>query len=240
MKNIRIFIFILVILLTFGLTACTRSASQPSDSSGDEAKLPVPTMGTQEPMDILEEMATQTAMAMEAGASQPEADAGAGEAAPVDEGTSEETAAAEAGEEGAAVDAGTSGETEADVGGGQEDVFVLETYKVPDTYIVQKGDHLYCIARRFDINVAALLNKNGLSNDSNVYPGTKLVIPKDRGGFAGTRALRAHPTDYTVVAGDTINSIACLFGDVDPRAIEAANGLTGNYALTPGKLLDIP
>jgi LysM repeat protein len=240
MKNMRIFVFILVILLTFGLTACTRSASQPSDSSGDEAKLPVPTMGTQEPMDLLEEMATQTAMAMEAGAPQPEADTGAGEDAPVDEGTVEDAAAAEAGEESSAVDTGTSEETEAEVGGGQEEVVVPKTFEVPDTYVVQKGDHLYCIARRFDINVAVLLNKNGLSNDSNVYPGTKLVIPKDSGGFAGTRALRSHPTDYTVVAGDTINSIACLFGDVDPRAIEAANGLTGNYALKPGQLLDIP
>jgi LysM repeat protein len=239
MKKISIFIFILVILLTFGLTACTRSASQPPTSSEDESKLPVPTMGTQEPMDLLEEMATQTAMALEAGAPQPEAGTGEGEAAPVEEGTAEE-AAAETEAESAAAEESSSSESNTEVGGGQEEVVVPKTYEVPDTYVVQKGDHLYCIARRFDINVAALLNKNGLTNTSNVYPGTKLIIPKDTGGFVGTRALRSHPTDYTVVAGDTINSIACLFGDVDPRAIEAANGLTGDYVLTPGQLLDIP
>ena len=86
----------------------------------------------------------------------------------------------------------------------------------------------------------ALLNTNGLSINSNVYPGTTLSIPKDAGGFESIRALLDHPTQYTVVAGDTINSIACLYGDVDPRAIEEVNGLTGDYALTPGTVLKIP
>ena len=51
-------------------------------------------------------------------------------------------------------------------------------------------------------------------------------IPQNGSGFPGDRTLRAHPTTYTVQSGDTIYSIACLFGDVDPEAIAFVNNLT--------------
>jgi LysM repeat protein len=245
MKNKRFLIFILAILLAFGLAACERPASQPSTSSEDEASVPLPTMGTQEPMDMLEEMATQTALAQEAGAQQPEADASEGEAAAA-EGTAEEAApeegtAPEEGEESAPAEAETSEGDDTEAGGGQEPGTVPQDYEVPNTYTLHSGEFPYCIARRFNISPSALLSANGLSLNSNVYPGTKLTIPKEGGSYdAGSRALRSHPTDYKIVAGDTVFSIACLFGDVDPRAIEAVNGLSGSYTLTPGTVIKIP
>ena len=243
MKNYRRFIFILVILLISSLVACTRSASQPSTKPAEDTGTSEEVSGTEEPLGVLEQMATQTAIAMEAGQEIAEEEPVA-EEQPVEEPQVEEPV--DAGNEGESAvseepSAEDEGSTDEEAGGGQEEPApVQESFDVPNKYVIQKGDHLYCIARRFDINVAALLNANGLSNNSNVYPGTQLIIPKDAGGFGGERSLRNHPTEYTVVAGDTINSIACLFGDVDPRAIEAANELSGDYSLTPGQVLYIP
>ncbi len=111
---------------------------------------------------------------------------------------------------------------------------------VPAKYVLHKGEFPYCIARRFNINPDALLNVNGLSRGQYVYPGTALTIPQGAGPFPYQRALRPHPTTYTVQAGDTFYSIACLFGDVWPEAIAAANGMSVNATLTPGQTLRIP
>lgn len=246
MKNHRTFIFILVILLTFGLAACTRSASQPS-TSGDESALPLPTMGTQDPMILLEDMATQTAIAQEAGAKAVEVETGEGEAE--GEGATEGETTEGAGTEGEAAAEGsdeaaseeTTGEADEEVGGGQEPVAEAKEYEVPDSYTIKSGEFPYCIARRFNIDPADLLNANGLGVNSQVYPGTTLTIPKNAGKFnQGDRALKSHPTDYTVVSGDTIYSIACLFGDVDPRAIEDVNDLGSGNSLSAGQVIKIP
>ena len=109
----------------------------------------------------------------------------------------------------------------------------------PPTYTLQRGEFPYCIARRFDVNPEELLSLNGLSDGSIYYPNLSLRIPQS-GSFPGTRALRNHPTTYTVAASDeTVNSVACLFGDVDPSALAEANGLSG-ATLTAGQSLSIP
>src|SRR5688572_6179517 len=110
----------------------------------------------------------------------------------------------------------------------------------PSTYTLQRGEFPYCIARRFDVNPEELLAINSLSDGSIDYPNLSLRIPQS-GSFPGTRALRSHPTTYTVAASDeTVNSVACLFGDVDPSAIAQANGLSVGAALTAGQSLSIP
>jgi hypothetical protein len=52
--------------------------------------------------------------------------------------------------------------------------------------------------------------------------------------------LQDHPTTYTVAAGDTIYSIACKFGDVDPMSIAIANDLDAPYNLDAGDRIHIP
>lgn len=111
---------------------------------------------------------------------------------------------------------------------------------IPSTYTVQGGEHPFCLARRFNVDPGELLRANGLGTNSTVFPGTTLNIPQTGNPFPGTRALRAHPTTHTVRAGDTINSIACEYGDVDPSAIAFANSLSAPYQLSAGQTIQIP
>jgi len=110
----------------------------------------------------------------------------------------------------------------------------------PGTYVLQKFEFPYCIARRFNVDAADLLRVNGLSTGSIVQPGQSLTIPQSGSWSQGARALRSHPAQYTVVGGDTIHKIACAFGDADPNLIIAANGLSSPYSLTAGQVLTIP
>ncbi len=113
----------------------------------------------------------------------------------------------------------------------------------PASYTLQAGEFPYCIARRYNIDPAALLAASGLTEAqaNNLSAGTVLTIPQNAGSFPGNRALRSHPATYTVASGDeTVYSVACLYGDVDPNAIASANGIAVSAKLTLGQTLNIP
>jgi LysM repeat protein len=111
--------------------------------------------------------------------------------------------------------------------------------EVPASYRLQKGEYPFCIARRFDVDPYALLRQNGLGLYQIVAPGLKLTIPQNT-TFPAKRTLQKHPTTITVQSGDTIYSIACAFGAVDPLAIARANDLESPYRLKAGQRLAIP
>jgi LysM repeat protein len=110
----------------------------------------------------------------------------------------------------------------------------------PSSYTIQKGEFPYCIARRFNIDVNTLLAINGMNIYSIVYTGTVLTIPSGTTWSTGPRSLRTHPATYTVAYGDTIGSIACYYGDVDPNMILYVNGLSSGTSLSQGLVLRIP
>lgn len=111
----------------------------------------------------------------------------------------------------------------------------------PASYTLQKGEFPYCIARRFNVNPDELLTVNGLTNGQIYYPNLTLKIPQTGNPFPADRALRAHPATYTVASSDeTIYGVACKYGDVDPAAIAAANGISLGATLTTGQQLNIP
>lgn len=113
--------------------------------------------------------------------------------------------------------------------------------EIPSTYTLKVGEFPYCLARRYDISFSALMSANDFNRSSVIYPGTTLNIPKDASSFdEGPRATRNHPTVYTVRGGDTVNTIACLFGDVWPEAIIAENNLSGTHDLYVGQEIQIP
>jgi LysM repeat protein len=112
----------------------------------------------------------------------------------------------------------------------------------PGTYTLQRGEFPYCIARRFNLDPAELLNLNGLASGDIYYPNLTLNIPQSGKPFPGTRALRSHPDTYTVADPSlSVYGVACVYGDVDPAAIVQANsGLSLGSVLTVGQQISIP
>lgn len=112
----------------------------------------------------------------------------------------------------------------------------------PSTYVLQKGEWPICIARRYNLDIPSFFALNGFTMDSKPAAGVTLRIPS--GGSwnpnYGNRAYNSHPTTYTVNSGDTINTIACRYGDVTPDAILAVNGLSSASDVKAGSTLKIP
>jgi LysM repeat protein len=110
----------------------------------------------------------------------------------------------------------------------------------PATYSLLAGEFPYCIARRYNVDPDQLLALSGLVDGVIYPPGTPLKIPQS-GSFPGDRMLQSHPATYTVVSSaETIPSIACKYGDVDPSSIASANGLAVSAVLSSGQQLSIP
>ena len=66
-----------------------------------------------------------------------------------------------------------------------------------------------------------------------------LKIPQTGNSFVGERALKPHPDYYKIQSGDTLNTIACSYGDISPDMIAQQNNLTSdNYS--PGDVILIP
>lgn len=111
----------------------------------------------------------------------------------------------------------------------------------PSTYTLQNGEYPYCIARRFNVDPDELLTANGLVDSQTVYAGKVLTIPQTGNPFPGNRMWHTHPDTYTVdFSSETIHSIACYYGDIDPALIAQANGISVGASLTAGQKLTIP
>lgn len=112
---------------------------------------------------------------------------------------------------------------------------------IPGTYTLQSGEFVYCIARRFNINPDEILALNGLADSQTIYPGLTIKLPQNGSGFPGNRMLRNHPASYTVSGADeTVYSVACAFGDIDPARIAQANNISVGASLNAGQTLNIP
>lgn len=214
-KYISVIIILLVATFLFG--ACNRSASKTIVPT-PTLNVPDPTQGSVIVAEDLNAKATEAAAAEE-------------EAATEEEGATDEDGVEVIEEEPTAVAATAT----------PEPVEVPDTVR-PDSYALQQGEWPICIARRFDLDISTFFSLNGLSMDSRPGVGTVLKIPADGNWSAnyGERAYHSHPANYIVKAGDTLNTIACYYGDVSPEQIAAKNGLETPYVVTAGQELQIP
>ena len=52
-----------------------------------------------------------------------------------------------------------------------------------DMYVIQKGDTIYELARKFNTDPTSLLRLNGLNNTDVIYPGDEILVPKNGVSF---------------------------------------------------------
>ena len=234
MNKKRFLLLLVTVLLILGLAACERPASKAPQSAASptvpEGGFPLPGV-TDDVMGQLESFATQTAVALSGGtapAAPPPPTAATTPGAPA---PAEPTATTQA-QATTAPQAVAPAKTPI--------AYPTATPGKPSSWTLKAGEHPYCIARRFDVNPTDLLDASGLAAGGNYSAGTVVKIPSSGREFPGDRSLKNHPDTYTVGSKDTIYSIACEYGDADPYAIAAANGLSAPYKLTNGQQLYIP
>jgi LysM repeat protein len=105
-------------------------------------------------------------------------------------------------------------------------------------YVVQPGDTLYSLARRYGVNVQTLAAANGLTTNSLIYVGQTMTIP-GQDNLAPSPPATSPGTVYVVRAGDTLMTIALRHG-VSPSELAAVNGLRWNAWVYIGQRLTIP
>ncbi len=98
-------------------------------------------------------------------------------------------------------------------------------------YVVQPGDTLYSIARRYGTTVWQLASYNNIYNVNLIYVGQVLIIPD------GTTPPPA--STYTVCYGDTLYSIARRFG-VTVWQLASYNNIPNPNYIYAGQILRIP
>ena len=105
-------------------------------------------------------------------------------------------------------------------------------------YTVNENETLPEIATQFGVSVNELMTYNNLSPNSRLFPGMIIVIPPYRPRPQPPRPRPSINRTYFVRRGDTIYSIARMFG-VSVRSIMNRNNLIFPIVF-PGQRLIIP
>lgn len=66
-------------------------------------------------------------------------------------------------------------------------------------YVIEKGDTLYKIGKKYNINPELLASLNGIDSQDYIYPGQEIMIPKSGYSY------------YITKSGDTIDSVIDTF-----------------------------
>ena len=114
-------------------------------------------------------------------------------------------------------------------------------------YVVQAGDTLSSIARRYGLNMIQLATANGVINPNLIYVGQRLKVPH----LVGEKVAATPPTSlaitptpatkrlHTVSSGETLYRIATNYG-TSVAAMVSANNLADAGLIYPGQQLVIP
>lgn len=111
--------------------------------------------------------------------------------------------------------------------------------QTPDIeYIVERGDSLSVIARRFSTSVGRLVSLNQLASRNRIQIGQRLLLPQDNSNVIQVAAV-SEDGGYTVRRGDTVSLIAARYG-VTEQALLGVNGIQNRHRIYPGQQLRLP
>jgi len=112
--------------------------------------------------------------------------------------------------------------------------------QTPDiAYVVERGDSLSVIARRFNTSVTRLASLNQLQSRNRIQIGQRLLLPQDSSQQTSVAAVVTEDGSYTVRRGDTVSLIAARYG-VTEQALLGVNGIQDPHRIYPGQQLTMP
>ena len=107
---------------------------------------------------------------------------------------------------------------------------LLRLYAEDVVHIIEKGETLYALSKKYNVPVSAILEKNNISDASKIKTGQKLIIPQPNDEKTGT---------YTVQKGDSLFGLAKKFG-INFSELLRLNNLTQESVIKIGNTLKIP
>jgi membrane-bound lytic murein transglycosylase D len=103
---------------------------------------------------------------------------------------------------------------------------------------VRRGESIWTIARRNNMDPRTLMRLNGKSAKDKLRPGERLVLSGAGGGGGKATASGSSKVTHRVKSGETLYSIARRYG-VTIAQIVSWNGLSANRTLRIGQRLTI-
>jgi len=218
-------ILLVLVTMAVGLGACSRSAAEREGSAttpdatsvGSSAATQVATPSPGETVVSAVSPVPQTAET---------------DVQPTEEGSTVDEPTEEPTEEATAT--ATPTPTSSPASGEQGDGYVV--------HVVQRGETLYSIARKYGTTYSAIVQANSIRNPSVIYVGQRIKVPT-AGSSSGSTSGSTSGCRYrhTVQRGEWLWQIAREY-DVSPYSIMSANGLSLPSASTiyAGMVLCIP
>lgn len=105
----------------------------------------------------------------------------------------------------------------------------------PTIHVVQRGDTLSEVAKRYGVPLDALAAANGISDVNRVWVGTRLTVAAQAPALPGPAAGLTH----VVAPGETLSEIAARYG-VTVGELAAANGIADPNVVIAGATLSVP
>lgn len=106
-------------------------------------------------------------------------------------------------------------------------------------HVVGRGETIYSISRFYQVSADDLMRTNNITDPSRLLVGARLIIPSTEETPAASMANTQTLTDYRVVRGDTLYSIARANG-ITLQNLQEINRFPSNHVLRVGDVVKIP